>query len=589
MTGNQLRSVLGRRSVVTGAILAVVLFLLPSASAHSAQGGGKGKSQGTDYGKVVKEKITKDVLDKARDARSGEMISVIVQTTGDPSAEHLGRMRGRGASIKKHHKAIRGYSARVPASEIQALADDPEVEHVSIDAPVSAHMDTVLAAIKSDQAFLDLGGFDGRGIGIAIVDTGVQSHPDLQRPAGVPQVIEVETVRHETSRMDYFGHGTHVAGIINGNGSASSGALSFRTFKGIAPGAQIISIRALNSDGSGFTSDVIAGIDWAVTNKSAYNIRVLNLSLGHPVFESYQTDPLCLAVKHAVDQGIVVVVAAGNDGAVGSGFGTVTSPGNEPRVITVGSMDDGNTVTTTDDVLAWFSSRGPSLVDYVVKPDLVAPGMRIVSLRAPESYLDLNYHAPTLKIGDYKTDPVNALTDGSYYELSGTSMSAPMVAATAALMLQKTPGLNPATVKARLMASAGKDAWTVFETGAGYLDVLAALSATGTATNADSPKALLASDGAIYFQDTAAWGSDWTLPLVFGAAKGSAAGVSLTAVPSAILNTYGPVWKGKAGLLPVLENSMVTASGQIWSAQESSSTRTTGTVDILTAIWGGGR
>src|SRR5439155_9092214 len=119
-----------------------------------------------------------------------------------------------------------------------------------------------------------------------------------------------------------------------------------------APGAQLVSIRALSPDGSGYTSDIVSAIDWAIRFRTAYNIRVLNLSLGHPVFESYRTDPLCLAARKAYDNGILVVVAAGNDGGIGSGFGTITSPGNEPTALTVGAMDDGNTVTTTEDVLA---------------------------------------------------------------------------------------------------------------------------------------------------------------------------------------------------------------------------------------------
>src|SRR3989449_10597312 len=158
----------------------------------------------------------------------------------------------------------------------------------------------------------------------------------------------------------------------------------------------------------------------------------------------------------AVRKGIVVVVAAGNDGGVGSGFGTITSPANSPVALTVGAINDRNTVPTTDDALAWYSSRGPSLVDFVVKPDLVAPGTWIVSARSVSSWLGTQHHELTLQISDYKNDPAHATQDGAYYSLSGTSMAAPMVAGAAALMLQKDPTLNPATVKARLMKSAVK-------------------------------------------------------------------------------------------------------------------------------------
>src|SRR5262249_16972632 len=159
-------------------------------------------------------------------------------------------------------------------------------------------------------------------------------------------------------------------GIINGNGADSTGGAYYRTFRGLAPGARLISIRALYPDGSGATSDILTALDWVIKFRSNYNIRVLNLSLGHPIYEPYTTDPLCRSVRAASDAGIVVVVAAGNDGRVGTGFGTIDSPANEPSAITVGAMDDLNSVSTTDDALAVYSSRGPTLIDHVAKPDI---------------------------------------------------------------------------------------------------------------------------------------------------------------------------------------------------------------------------
>jgi len=432
------------------------------------------------------------------------------------------------------------------------------------------------------------GGLTGKGVAIALVDTGVQLHQDFKRPYGAKQAVEVEVVGHETGLQDYFGHGTHVAGILNGNGSASSDSLSFRNFRGLAPDAQLISIRALAPDGTGRTSDIITGIDWVVKNASTYNIRVLNLSLGHPVYESYRTDPLCRAVAAAVRKGIVVVVAAGNDGGVGSGFGTITSPANSPVALTVGAINDRNTVPTTDDALAWYSSRGPSLVDFVVKPDLVAPGTWIVSARSVSSWLDTQHHELTLQISDYKNDPAHATQDGAYYSLSGTSMAAPMVAGAAALMLQKDPTLNPATVKARLMKSAVKDARLVFETGAGFLDVYAAVNTTGYAQNAPSPLAMAGSDGFVYIQDTAiVWGSSWSQGAIWGSGKGSASGVSLTPVPQSITSGSGAIWGGTGGARSIIDNPAVTGSGAIWGGGRSSLTSTSGTVTDDGAIWGG--
>jgi serine protease AprX len=491
--------------------------------------------------------------------------------------------------VKARHEAIRGYSAKVPASQIAALADDPEVAHVSFDSPVKAHLDVAYKAVKADQALLNSGGLIGKGVGIAVIDTGVAMHPDLQRPRGSPQVVEVEVVGHETGLADYYGHGTHVAGILNGSGVASSDRLSFRTFRGLAPGAQLISVRALYPDGTGYTSDILSAIDWVIKYRSTYAIRVVNLSLGHPVYESYRTDPMCLAVRKAYDNGILVVVATGNDGDVGSGFGTITSPANEPTAVTVGAMDDGNTVTTTDDVLAWYSSKGPTLVDYVVKPDLVAPGTAIVSLRVAGSYLDTSHHELTLQIGDYKNDPKYATKDGDYYLLSGTSMATPMVTAAAALMFQKDPSLNPATVKARLMKSAVKDDRLVFETGAGYLDVDAALKAGGYSKDARSPQAMLASDGYIYIEDTGLiWSVDFTMGAIWGGDKGARSSCVLTDVPDTILSTYGAIWGGgKAGSKSIVDNNMITSSGLIWAGDVCSLGSTLGMVDNMGAIWGG--
>jgi serine protease AprX len=522
-------------------------------------------------------------------------VEVVVQTYESPDSGDLGLLEQLGGSLTTTHSSIKGYSATLPAGSLGQLAADSNVERISGNLPVTAHLDVGYRSVRADMASVMSGswgtGLTGRGVGIAMVDSGVQLHQDFKRPYDSRQPVEVEIVGHETGLQDYFGHGTHVAGIINGNGSASSGSLSFRTFKGMAPGARLFSIRALSPDGTGRTSDIIKGIDWVVRNAGTYNIRVLNLSLGHPVYESYRTDPLCRAVAEAVRRGIVVVVAAGNDGAVGTGFGTITSPGNSPAAITVGAVDDWDTVPLADDVLAGYSSKGPSLIDFVVKPDLVAPGTWIVSTRSVASWLDTQHHELTLQIGDYMNDSINAERDGAYYSLSGTSMAAPMVAGAAALMLQKDPSLGPATVKARLMKSAVKDARLVFETGAGTLDVYGAVNATGYAQKAASPVAMAGDDGFVYIQDTAQlWGSSWPQGSIWGNAKGSAWGVSLTPVPQSITSGSGSIWGGAGGSLSVVENPAVTGTGYIWGGARCLLTSTTGTVTGNGAVWvGAGR
>ncbi len=524
-------------------------------------------------------------------------VGVIVQTYAPPDSGLLSLLLSLGGVLKTTYTAIPGYAATVRLGSILQIASDTRVERVSLDSPVKAHMDVAYRVVRADLAASLPGvwgsGLTGRGVGIALIDTGVQLHPDFKRPIGAKQVLEVEIVGHESGLADYFGHGTHVAGILYGNGFASSDSLSFRTFRGLAPEAQLVSVRALAPDGTGYTSDIITGIDWVVKNARTYNLRVLNLSLGHPVYESYRTDPLCRAVAAAVRKGIVVVVAAGNDGTVGTGYGTISSPGNSPAAITVGAMDDHNTVPMTDDDLAWYSSRGPSLVDFVVKPDLVAPGTWIVSARAVASWLDTQHHELTLQISDYKNDPAHATQDGDYYSLSGTSMAAPLVSGAAALMLQKDPSLTPATVKARLMKSAVKDTRLVFETGAGSLDVYGAVTATGTADGGLSPLAMAGSDGYVYIQDTAQlWGSSWTQGAIWGDGKGRIAGVSLTPVPQSVVSGSGAIWGGRGGSVSMVDNPGVTGSGAIWGGNRSSLASTSGTitdppVGSEGAIWGG--
>ena len=562
-----------RQGLALGTVLAMLLAPLTIASAQDAGG---------------QDKLSGEVSQKVQESASDDMIPLIIQTTGAPSSGQLARLLARGGLLKAVHSSVNGYSASLPASQIESLASDPDVTHVSFDSPVRAHMDVAYRAVRADVAFVSSGGLDGSGVGVAVIDTGVTSHDDLSRSSSQSQVLEVEIVGHEPGVADYYGHGTHVAGIINGNGADSTGGAYYRTFRGLAPGTHLISVRALYPDGSGTTSDLIAALDWVVRFRAQNNIRVVNLSLGHPIYESYTTDPLCVAVRAAVNAGIVVVVAAGNEGRVGTGFGTIDSPANEPSVITVGALDDWNSVSTTDDVLAPFSSKGPTLIDHVVKPDLVAPGTHIVSLRAPGSYLDTAYHDWTLSLSDYRNGGGNN-SAGAYYDLSGTSMAAPLVAGTAALMLQKDPTLTPATVKARLMASAVKDTALVFETCAGSLDVDAALKATGTATSAQSPTAMLASNGGVYVESLGLiWGGAWNSSLIWGTSKGTTYGVLSTSVPPQITATYGLIWGFNAGTATIVQNTQVTSSGLIWGL-DCSSLIWGRTIDTLGGVWGRGK
>jgi serine protease AprX len=302
---------------------------------------------------------------------------------------------------------------------------------------------------------------------VAVLDSGVAADPDLVQPAN--RLLASVNFADERAMSDPGGHGTHVAGIVAGNGGRSGGL-----FVGVAPEANIVDVRVLSSTGSGRTSSVVRGIEWVLAHRTTYNIRVLNLSFGAPASTSYRTDPMSAAVEIAWRRGLVVVVAAGNGGPAG---GTVASPGIDPYAITVGATDDHGTISPRDDTLAPFSSWGSA--DSNAKPDLVAPGRRIISLRVPGSALDLLYPDRVV------TTPSGA----TYIRLSGTSMATPVVSGAIALLLQRRPSLTPDQVKAILVGTTqpyGQDSGGALPDptadGTGLLDALAAVQSNiGTA------------------------------------------------------------------------------------------------------------
>src|SRR2546428_166403 len=228
------------------------------------------------------------------------------------------------------------------------------------------------------------------------------------------------------------------AGFANAASIAGNGGSSAGEFVGIAPQANIVDVRVLDSNGRGRISSLVRGMEWVVGHRSAYNIRVVNLSFGAHSSGSYRTDPLAAAVEVAWRVGLVVVAASGNAGPQRD---TVVTPGTDPYVIPVGATDDLGTLGTGDDTLAWFSSCGSA--DSNPKPDLVAPGRRIVSLRVPGSTLDVLF-----------PDRVVVAQNGAtYFRLSGTSMATAVVSGATALLLQRRPNLTPDQVKALLVGS----------------------------------------------------------------------------------------------------------------------------------------
>jgi serine protease AprX len=448
-------------------------------------------------------KLSKE-LEALKGGDGGATVDVIIQFNQTPTAAHHQKVQNKGGILKRTLSIVKGAHYSIPVTALEALANDPDVAFISPNRPVNGALDHVVRAVNADIALAQ--GWDGTGVSIAVVDSGVGLHDDLYTDRGTvaPRVVYSQSfVPGDTSTADAYGHGTHVAGIISSNGTDSMQKSYPGVYRGIAPEADIVNLRVLDADGSGSDSSVIAAIQQAIALQNTYNIRVLNLSLGRPVYESYTLDPLCQAVEAAWNAGIVVVVAAGNSGrdtSLGTqGYATIGAPGNDPYVITVGATNLHGSFSQSSQTITSYSSKGPTLIDHVVKPDLAAPGNRVVSLLAPDSTLVGTY--PSLDM--YPCNSTATQCNGSYgaaqyFRLSGTSMATPVVSGVAALLLQQNPSLTPDQVKARLMKTAWKgyghyisetDSYginhslqhDVFAIGAGFVDAEAAVSDTDLA------------------------------------------------------------------------------------------------------------
>jgi len=403
-----------------------------------------------------------------------QSVAVIVQKAdasqaAEQLAEHLG---GR---VTKDLSIINAFVTELPAWAARELASSSLVRWVSLDAPVASTactecidtsrlVNTYIRTIRADSVWNKSPYLQGQGIGVAIVDSGINPQEDLISATGASRIAVSVAFNsgYNASPNDQYGHGNHVAGVIGGNGRRSKGA-----YIGVAPKVNLINVKVSDdlNHGAGTASTVVQGLQWILENKTQYNIRVVNLSLNSAVFESYHTSPIDAAVEILWFNGIVVVASAGN-----RGDGALYPPANDPFVITVGATDEKGTASLSDDVVALFSAYGTTS-DGVKKPDLVAPGVNIVGL-----------------LGNTNSDMAIAHPDhvvgSAYFRMSGTSASAPMVAAAAALLLQDEPTLTPDQVKYRLTATANK-AWSKYDSakaGAGYLNVYGAVNGATTAS-----------------------------------------------------------------------------------------------------------
>jgi serine protease AprX len=526
-------------------------------------------------GQAPKKKISSDL---SKITKATGAVQVIVQWNPD-AAETAQKITALGGKVIAEFNAVHSGVYVLPPSAVDRLANDEDLKFISVDRQVSkkaASVGITPATINAPAAWN--AGYDGKGIGVAVLDSGINEEDDLgtythklayTEDFTVPVQIQPDgkpAPKPPSYGLDWYGHGQHIAGIIASNGRTSNCGDCTQVFVGIAPGVNLINLKVLDATGQGSDSFVIAAIDRAISLKNTYNIRVMNLSLGRPVYESYTQDPLCQAVEAAWKAGIVVVVSAGNEGRNNSfgndGYGTINAPGNDPYVITVGAMRSMGTASRADDLVASYSSKGPTAVDHVVKPDIVAPGNQIISLLAQHGTLALANPENLAPLATYRSkaprldaaavqdqyDPnsdkqppsvkVAAGYSSQYYVLNGTSMAAGVVTGAVADLLQASPALTPDGIKMLLMQTASKSfptvssvtdsttgqvytsAYDIFTVGAGYLDLRAALALVnkvpGGVTalspianyDSDSGNVELAFDPTSVFSDKAMWGAN---------------------------------------------------------------------------------
>lgn len=414
-------------------------------------------------------------------------VRVIVRTQPGQHVSTATWLTSEGRDVHRLHSGFAALTATLSASDIGALSEDPSIARLSIDAVVAATTEAVtdgvmlrdtLGLLRDDR--LDEDGPDVRvvdsSVGVAIIDSGIEPSMDLDEDR-IVAFYDFTRGGVETEPHDDYGHGTHVAGLIAGTGESSEVA-----YQGAAHRAHLVGYKVLDAAGTGYTSDVVAAIDHVVANRDALAIDVVNLALGHPIYEPAADDPLVQAVERATAAGLLVVTSAGNDGRnpdTGQpGYGGISSPGNAPSAITVGAIDLNDTVTRADDTVTGYSSRGPTWYDAFAKPDLVAPGHRLVATMARTSTIASD-RSDTM-VSALSTDEGTA----AYMPLSGTSMAAGVVSGVVAMMVEAhrdareagAPSLTPNAVKAILQYTsvelAGVDTLTQ---GAGALNAVGAV------------------------------------------------------------------------------------------------------------------
>ena len=455
-----------RRPILTLALL--VLLLLPPYAVLAA-GGAASNNPGS--------RANADLLAQAQ-ANPDQTFRVIVQGIGSHGHDAAARaVAAKGKAALKDVGDL-GVVTQVKGRDVADLATGQGVKYVAIDAPLQVtatcypggpinpcNLQTVYpAAIRATNEWQGMG-YTGKGVGVAVVDTGISPKADFNSGAGTSRIVANQDFSSTSGTVnDVYGHGTHVAGIIAGNswnGSSDQGQ-----FIGVAPNANLINVKVTDDNGMAYTSDLVNAIDWVIANRVTYNIRVMNLSLVQSTPESYSSSILDAEVERAWFNGIFVSVAAGNTGANTALY----PPMNDPFVFTTGAADTVGTASQSDDTTIGWSTYGTTQ-DGFSKPDALAPGRQIYSVNASAtSVLALDF-------------PTRLTADQAYLWLSGTSMAAPVVSGAAALIFQAHPEYTNDQVKWLLMNQAdllGTRTWYGFNAfagqGAGEIDVYSALS-----------------------------------------------------------------------------------------------------------------
>jgi len=456
------KAVWGPKRILVAAL--AVVAMAPNAVAGPHRNTPHKGVPGTPGSQVKNYKLDDEVSRRSKSSDDKKTSSVIVTLMPGAQLPPQFRKYARNTNLD----FINGVVLDLPNGVLKQLEAHPDIFRVHDNRPVKLHNYTTSIPVgaRTVQDFL---GYTGAGVGVAVIDSGVfPQHDDLTKN-GSRVVKFVDFVNGRTTAYDDNGHGSHVAGTIVGSGYDSMGDK-----KGMAPGASLVSLKVLDANGQGTISNILAALNWIVANNKTYNIRVVNMSVGAQIRESYFTDPLTLAVKRVTDLGITVVCAAGNFGKNTLGalqLGGITAPANAPWVLTVGASSTNGSLTRNDDTMASFSSSGPTAIDFLSKPDLVAPGVGTVSLAVPGSSF---YSSKAAFLVGPKG--MIKLSTMPYLSLSGTSMAAPVVSGSVALMLQANPKLTPNLIKAILQYTAQEyPGYTVMRQGAGFLNTLGAV------------------------------------------------------------------------------------------------------------------